>query len=61
MLTPEHDKRYPSSSATQQAHDYVDSVVLTADDSNKLMWYGWALREAFLAGITYQKNLDNHK
>ena len=35
--------------------DYVDSVLHTADYKQDLLWHGWALREAFLAGITYQK------
>lgn len=36
--------------------DYVDEVAHTADCKHSPpMWASWALREAFLAGITYQK------
>lgn len=62
-LTPEHDKRgtppieydgrlHPDVSA---AYDYVENVVQTADGmhGHTPTWHGWALREAFLAGISY--------
>jgi hypothetical protein len=42
------------------AYEYVDSVLHTADDPRSLGWHGWALREAFLAGITHgQSELDS--
>lgn len=37
------------------AYDYVDSVLHTADVTMPYVWHGWALREAFLAGISYAK------
>lgn len=62
-LTPEHTKRggkdhgahddgplHPDISA---AYDYVDSIVDTSDFKPQFAWHGWALREAFLAGISY--------
>ncbi|NKI17397.1 hypothetical protein HCU74_08205 [Spongiibacter sp. KMU-166] len=62
-LTPEHDKRgsadhgaendgelHPEISA---AYDYVASVLDTSDFKDAYAWHGWALREAFLAGISH--------
>ncbi|MCP4595736.1 hypothetical protein [Neptuniibacter sp.] len=57
-LTPEHSKRntpddeplHPDISA---AYDYVDSVLDTSDFKDSYAWHGWALREAFLAGISH--------
>jgi len=55
---PEHDKReqeeglHPDVTA---AYDYVDSVAHTADmtrERGHKAWHGWALREAFLAGMS---------
>jgi hypothetical protein len=39
------------------AYDYVDSVVCNADrmDGPAPMWYGWAIREAFIAGYKAAK------
>ena len=42
------------SKETLAAYDYVDRVVDTADDKVKLMWHGWALRDAFIAGAMWQ-------
>lgn len=36
-------------------YDYVDSVLDTADDKKNLMWHGWALRAAFIAGAKWQQ------
>ena len=53
--TPEHDKRelahglHPDVDA---AYDYVISVRSTAD-AGAGAWHGWALREAFLAGVSH--------
>ena len=46
----------PSQSAAsrediERAYAYVESVSDTADDDRAMMWYGWALREAFLSGM----------
>lgn len=54
QLTPEHDKRdgetlHPDIEA---AYRYVESIVHTADNRDGLSWHGWALREAFLAGMS---------
>lgn len=38
------------------AYAYVESVKHTADDRKRLMWFGWALRFAFIAGVEWQKN-----
>lgn len=61
--TPEHTKRntgrprqdgnHPDITA---AYAYVESVAHTADAQGiGKAWHGWALREAFLAGISYAK------
>lgn len=39
----------------QAAHGFVDLMVPRADDPFRLMWYGWALREAFIAGAAWQE------
>lgn len=68
-LTPEHDARggkdegfdnngdlHPEISA---AYDYVQSVLDTSDFKSVYAWHGWALREAFLAGISsLRANID---
>lgn len=55
-LTPEHAKRRSELIAS---YCYLESVLDTADmPSNALrgpLWFGWALREAFLAGCSYAK------
>jgi hypothetical protein len=56
-LTPEHELRDEHSVEIDEAYNYVSTILHTADDEN--MWYGWALREAFLVGISYQKRVDN--
>jgi hypothetical protein len=65
-LTPEHTKRgnghntfsggqtHPDVSA---AYAYVHSVIDVADIvGNSPAWNGWALREAFLAGVSHAEN-----
>jgi hypothetical protein len=56
-ITPEHTKRnagneqHPDITA---AYEYVEKVIDTSDsEGGPFYWYGWALREAFLAGISY--------
>ena len=62
-ITPEHTKRgsvdhgsvgdlHPEIVA---AYDYVDSVLHTADVTTPYAWHGWALREAFLAGVSHAR------
>lgn len=52
-LTPEHDKRRTDGpglhSEILAAYDYVDEVMKRAP----WLLYGWAIREAFLAGCSY--------
>lgn len=59
-LTPEHDLRNASHEDLHPevlaAYKYVDSVINTTDFIKPRAWHGWALREAFLAGITYKNN-----
>ena len=45
--------------ALDKAYSFVDKKKTRADywDGAMPMWYGWALREAFLAGIEYITNL----
>lgn len=45
-LTPEHSSAY----------DFVDSMTHEAiDDPRGYLWYGWALREAFLRGVEWAR------
>jgi len=56
-LTPEHNKRNIGgglSPEVEAAYAYVSSVYETSDYSDVHVWNGWALREAFLAGISYE-------
>ncbi|MGU5889755.1 hypothetical protein [Aeromonas hydrophila] len=53
---PEHDKRSVGCGLhgdVEAAYAYVESVSDTRDIPSPLGWRGWALREAFLAGISY--------
>ncbi|HFZ8524835.1 hypothetical protein ACSZNZ_22930 [Aeromonas caviae] len=53
---PEHDKRsvgYGLHSDVEAAYAYVESVDNTCDIPASNGWHGWALREAFLAGISH--------
>jgi hypothetical protein len=56
-LTPEHTKRLPTYRSTHPdvsaAYDYVESILDTSDYYGEYLWHGWAIREAFLAGVTY--------
>lgn len=40
---------------TSAGFDFVESMVQRADDKANLMWFGWALREAFVAGAEWQE------
>ena len=61
VLTPEHEKRGSIDHASGgelhpdivAAYDYVDSILETSDDDTEYAWYGWGIREAFLAGISH--------
>lgn len=66
-LTPEHTKRgaghdsfsdAPLSQDVLAAYDYVDRVADVADlkVGGAPAWHGWALREAFLAGVSHAEN-----
>ena len=35
--------------------DFVETMLHRADDKTNLMWFGWALREAFVAGAEWQE------
>ena len=48
-LTPFHTAS--TSVDIDRAYAYVDSVTHTVDDEEQMYWHGWALREAFLAGM----------
>ena len=48
-LTPAHTAA--SEYDIKKAYEYVHSVIDTADDDEDLLWHGWALREAILAGM----------
>lgn len=34
---------------------FVETMVPRADDKQNLMWFGWALRKAFVAGAEWQE------
>jgi len=60
-LTPEHSKRgndhdsdNPIHPDVNAAYDYVDSVLDTSDFKDAYAWFGWGIREAFLAGASYE-------
>lgn len=36
--------------------EFVQAMVPRADDKQKLMWHGWAIMDAFLAGIQWERN-----
>lgn len=40
---------------TSAGYEFVESMVPRADDKTNLMWYGWALRAAFVAGAEWQE------
>lgn len=40
---------------TEAGYEFVQSMVPRADDKRNLMWFGWALREAFVAGAEWQE------
>jgi hypothetical protein len=47
------------SPGTEAAHRFAESMFDKADRYNPApMWYGWALREAFLAGVKWQQERD---
>lgn len=53
-LTPEHTKRVPPNTDIAAAYQYITTVLDTSDyQPPGYAWHGWALREAFLAGISY--------
>lgn len=37
------------------AYDFVTTMMPRADDKFNIMWHGWALREAFIAGAEWQR------
>ena len=45
----------PSEESLDAAYLFVELMRPRADDQFNIMWYGWALREAFLAGATWQE------
>lgn len=40
---------------TEAGYAFVERMVPRADDKQNLMWHGWALREAFIAGAEWQE------
>lgn len=63
VITPEHDKRAPTDGGplhadVEAAYAYVNSVLPTSDFTDPPAWHGWAIREAFLAGISYATTDD---
>jgi hypothetical protein len=41
--------------ASEAGYEFVQSMIPRADDKANLMWHGWALREAFVAGAEWQE------
>lgn len=55
-ITPEHTVREQQEGLHEDviaAYRYVNAVIDTADYTEPLAWHGWALREAFLAGVSH--------
>ena len=53
---PEHEKRHTADGLhpdVNEAYSYVMSVSDTSDIPSANAWHGWALREAFLAGVSF--------
>jgi hypothetical protein len=44
---------------TTASYDFVETMIPRADDKQNLMWFGWALREAFVAGAEWQEKRDD--
>lgn len=40
---------------TAAGFDFVETMTHRADDPTRLMWFGWALRAAFVAGAEWQE------
>ena len=62
-ITPEHTKREtqdhePIHPCIDAAYDYVVSILDTSDYTGVYAWHGWALREAFLAGVSYAEKRE---
>lgn len=60
-ITPEHtlrEEKHPDGlhADVVAAFKYIDNVIDTSDYVEPIAWHGWAIREAFLAGITYAEN-----
>jgi hypothetical protein len=43
---------------TDAGYKFVNTMLTRADDKANLMWHGWALREAFVAGAEWQEKRD---
>ena len=49
-MTQEHEWE-----KVEAGYQFVKIMLDKADDKAKLMWHGWALREAFIAGAEWQE------
>ena len=68
-ITPEHDARGSADhgidndgslhSEIKASYEYVDSILATSDYVGCYAWHGWAIREAFLAGVTHARAMDS--
>ena len=45
----------PDHEAEEAGWDYRRTLVARADDPDRLLWHGWAIMEAFLAGVTWEQ------
>ena len=61
-LTPEHTRRDSRDGRLhddiEAAYAYVESRLGTSDYHGEWVWHGWALREAFLAGISHAEKKE---
>ena len=62
VLTPSHAAA--TNKDIDSAYDYVDAIIDTADiepssTNPGYMWYGWAIREAFLAGMLSERSKES--
>jgi hypothetical protein len=49
------DHEEPEWAKVEAGYEYVQTMIPTADDKVRLLWHGWALREAFIAGAEWQE------
>jgi hypothetical protein len=49
------EKRVRPLEEIQAGHVFLATLIPRADDPVNLLWHGWAIMDAFLAGIDYAR------